>query len=141
MEKRQEYEGSEAIPEGGWGGYKAAVKKHRRGLASNLDKGNFVSCQEGVLTIGFADADRFAFDYIREKEHLASLAELARPFFGEDVTLKIELIKVDPAEQAASTVKSIQEVRQEAMNHPLLQKAFDLFEGAEVREIIPHKTN
>ncbi len=142
-EDRLEYQASEITPPASnWERYKAAVKKHRRGLASNLDKGNFVSCHEGVLTISFTEGDRFTFEYVREKEHLASLAELARPFFGEDVRLKIEFVKVDTDEQTGkngSTGKSSQEVRQEALNHPLVQKAFDLFEGAEVRDIIPHK--
>lgn len=143
-EEQQGYQVSETAPESAWEGFKAAVKKQRRGLASNLEKGKFVSCQEGVLTIGFTEGDRFTFEYVREKEHLASLAELARPFFGDEVKLKIELIKPEPGEEAArngSTAKSNQEVRQEAMHHPLLQKAFDLFEGAEVREIIPRKNN
>ena len=81
---------------------------------------------------------------MREREHLERVAELARPFYGDDVKLKIEPLRPDSDEQAGKTngaAKNKYDVRQEAMNHPVLQKVIDLFEGAEVREIIPRRNN
>jgi len=132
------YGAGEAASPRQWEDYKTAVKKQRPGLASNIEKGKFLGCTEGVLTIGFTD--KFALAYVREKEQMVHLADLARPFFGEDVRLKFELIKPDPGEPGGGTegaARNNHEVRREAMNHPMLQKAIDLFEGAEVREIIP----
>ena len=34
---------------------------------------------------------------------------------------------------------SMQEIRREALNQPLLQTILDVFEGAEVREIVPRE--
>lgn len=137
-EEQKEYRAGDGAPEKRWEDFKAAVKKRRPGLASNIEKGQFLGCDNSLLTIAFTD--KFALNYIREKEQLAELMELAKPFFGNEVTLKVEFIKPDPVESAGNngpTLKRNHDVRQEAMNHPLLQKAIDLFDGAEVREIIP----
>jgi hypothetical protein len=92
------------------------------------------------VTVGFPVG--FAFDYVREKEHLDRLVEFARPFFGDNVKFKFEPIQADQGDLAVKpngTARNNHDLRQEAMNHPLLQKAIDLFEGAEVREIIPRR--
>ncbi len=141
-EERQEYKAGDSAPSERWEDYKTAVKKQSPGLGSIMGKGKFIDFQDGVLTIGFAE--RFDLDYVRDKEHLERVAELARPFYCDGVKLKIEMIKSESGEPAVKTngaAKNYHEVRQEAMNHPMLQKVIDMFDGAEVREIIPRRTN
>jgi len=142
-EERREYKAGEGTPAERWEDYKAAVKKQSPGLGSNIEQGSLIGYHEGLLTIGFREG--FALEYIREREHLERISELARPFFGGEVKLKIEPLKAEPGDRAGKTNGNARnnyyDVRQEAMNHPLLQKVIDLFEGAEVREIIPRKVN
>ena len=141
-EEPRQYSAGDAAPEQRWMDYKSQVKKESPSLGSNIAQGTFIGYAEGVLTVGFPPG--FACDYVREKEHLERLTELARPFFDDHVKVKVEVVKPDPGDQAGKpngTVKSNHDVRQEAMNHPLLQKAIDLFEGAEIREIIPRKNS
>jgi DNA polymerase-3 subunit gamma/tau len=139
-EDKQAYRAADSSPEQRWADYKAQVKKQNPGLGSNIEQGVFVSHADKALTVGFPVG--FAFDYVRERDHLERLEELARPFFGDQVTLKFEIIKSDPGDRVGKlngAARNNHDLRQEAMNHPLLQKAIDLFEGAEVREIIPRK--
>jgi len=142
LEGQQAYHAAASSSEQRWADYKAQVKKQNPGLGSNIEQGAFVSHAEHVLTVGFPTG--FAFDYVRERDHLERLVELARPFFGDQVKLKFEVIKSDqgdPIGKPNGTARNNHDLRQEAMNHPLLQKAIDLFEGAEVREIIPRKNS
>src|SRR5450759_4802944 len=87
----REYNVGDAPPEQRWLDYKAHVKKQSPGLGSNIEQGRFISYDDGSMTVGFPAG--FAFDYVRERDHLERLAELARPFFGDNVKLKIEIIK------------------------------------------------
>jgi DNA polymerase-3 subunit gamma/tau len=141
-EEKQTYSAADAPPEQRWADYKVQVKKQSPGLGSNIEQGTFIGYADGALTIGLPVG--FAFDYVRERDHLERLVELARPFFGDQVKLKFEIIQSDPGDRvgkANGTARNNHDLRQEAMNHPLLQKAIDLFEGAEVREIIPRNNS
>lgn len=139
---QREYSAGDSSPEQRWLDYKAHVKKQSPSLGSNIEQGTFISYTDGSVTVGFPLG--FACDYVREREHLERLVELARPFFGDHVKLKVEIIKPDQGDLVGKpngTAKNNHDLRQEAMNHPLLRKAIDLFEGAEVREIIPRKNS
>jgi hypothetical protein len=60
------------------------------------------------------------------------------------VEVKIESIKPADGELSSKTngaLRTIYDIRQEALNHPLLQNVLDIFDGAEVREIIPKRGN
>ena len=142
LEDQRGYSAAAAAPEQRWADYKAHVNKQSPGLGSNIAQGAFISYAEEAVTVGFPEG--FAFDYVREREHLERLVELARPFFGAHVQLKLETIKSDQGDLAGKpngTARNNHDLRREAMNQPLLQKAIDLFEGAEVREIIPRRNS
>jgi hypothetical protein len=126
-------------PEQLWEDYKAYAKKHSPPLWSKIEKGRLLGFQERVLTIGFPAGYLF-LDDIRNKTQKERLAEISRGFFGDDVEVRIEIIKSDngdPSGKTNPTAKNGRDFRQEALNHPLLQKVFDVFEGAELREIVP----
>jgi hypothetical protein len=71
----------------------------------------------------------------------------ARQFFGQETALRIEtlapetIVPIDaaitsngPAGRVSKNHK-IQEIRREALSHPLVQKVLDAFPGAEVRDV------
>ncbi|MDP2267764.1 MAG: hypothetical protein Q8K46_01220, partial [Deltaproteobacteria bacterium] len=141
-EEQREYSAGDASPEQRWADYKAHVKKQSPSLGSNIEQGTFISYTDGTVTVSLPVG--FACDYVREREHLERLLELARPFFGDQVKLQVEIIKPSQGDLVGKpngTARNNHDLRQEAMNHPLLQKAIDLFEGAEVREIIPRRNS
>jgi len=92
------------------------------------------------LRIGFQRGYIF-LDDINEKSQRARLLEITRDFFKKDVSVDIETTEPDP-ESASSNAGGNgrngrnSEIRRQALNQPLLQKVLDMFEGAEVREVI-----
>ncbi len=66
---------------------------------------------------------------------------MAREFFSQTVTLSVETIDNGPGEASGPARNGpnqnrANQIRREALNHPLLQKVMDVFEGAEVQEVI-----
>jgi DNA polymerase-3 subunit gamma/tau len=93
-----------------------------------------------VLTIGFPKGYLF-LDFFEEKPQREKLEEMAREFFNQSVTLSVDTIDNGPGEangQARNgpNQNRANQIRREALNHPLLQKVMDVFEGAEVQEVI-----
>jgi hypothetical protein len=69
------------------------------------------------------------------------LQQLAGSFFQENLTLEIQLnenqkVNVN-GNNGRSKANSINDIKRDAMNHPILQKVLDEFSGAELVEIKP----
>ncbi len=137
-----------AMPEGAvpgvdpWDDFKGFVRKRSQPLWSKIEPGQFLGFENGVLRIGFPEGYLF-LEHFREKEQQDRLAQIAGEFFREEVTVKIEALKTGnpPAGNPAAAGASAQnnraaDIRREALNHPILQKVMDVFEGAEIREVI-----
>ena len=139
-----------AAPQGGWEGFKAFIKRHDPILCSKVEMGRCLACGEGLLRIGFekdsSDKDHIFLSDVKEKEH--ELADLGRQFFRREVTLTIEALPFDPAggpngangqsgngNGRAAKNHRLQEIRREALSHPLVLKVLDLFPRAEVRDV------
>jgi DNA polymerase-3 subunit gamma/tau len=125
-----------------WESFRGFVKKKSYPLWSKIEPGQFLGYEERTLRIGFPEGYLF-LEYFREKEQRDRLTEIAREFFREEVTVKIESLKTGSsgtgnreAGNTATQNNRAGDIRREALNHPILQKVMDLFEGAEVREVI-----
>ncbi|MHB8772512.1 MAG: DNA polymerase III subunit gamma/tau [Syntrophales bacterium] len=140
----------DAPPQGGWEGFKAFLKRHDPILCSKVEMGKCLACGDGVLRIGFekvsSQKDHIFLSDVREKER--ELADLGRRFFRREVELTIETLPFDPAGAVngtggqngngngrAAKNQRFQEVRREALSHPLVLKVLDLFPRAEVRDV------
>jgi DNA polymerase III subunit gamma/tau len=126
-----------------WEDYKTFVKKNSAPLWSKIEHGKFLGYADKVFSIGFPK-DYIFIDDLKAKDARERIAEISRAFLRDDVEVKIEIIKSEGNNHFNKTnggKKNNQDIRQEALNHPLLQKALDVFEGAEVREIIPRRNN
>ena len=139
-----------AAPQGGWEGFKAFLKRHDPILCSKVEMGKCLACGEGVLRIGFekdsSSKDHLFLSDVLEKE--VELADLSRRFFQQEVALTIESLPFDPVGgnngaagpggngngRAAKNLR-IQEIRREALSHPLVMKVLDVFPRAEVRDV------
>ena len=134
-------------PDKGWQGYREFVKRHDPALSAKIDSGICLACEEGRLRIGFEKGYLFFDDVVGRK---AALAEHCRKFFGRETTLEFETVA--PANGgAAPSVNGngngrseknhrIQEIRREALSHPLVRKILDIFPGAEVRDVRVRET-
>jgi len=128
-----------------WEGFKAFVKQSNPPLWSKLDHGQMLARENDRLTIGFPKTYIFFEDI--EKHQKEALSELSRSFFQRpDLEIKIEALHIDSAgnngKMANGNAKAqlISDIKQEALKHPLVQKVMDIFENAEIRDVIPRQT-
>ena len=131
-------------PDGEWQGFKEFVKRQDPALCAKLDSGKCLCCEEGRLRIGFEKGYLFFDDVVGRK---AELAEYGRRFFRRETALEIQALA--PEATGSTTPRNgngngngraaknhrIQEIRREALSHPLVRKILDAFPGAEVREV------
>jgi len=133
----------EPAPQGAeerWSDFKQFVKRKNQPLWAKIEPGKLLAFGSGVLTIGFPKGYLF-LDFFEEKPQREKLEEMAREFFSQTVTLSVETIDNGPGEASGPARNGpnqtrANQIRREALNHPLLQKVMDVFEGAEVQEVI-----
>jgi DNA polymerase-3 subunit gamma/tau len=126
-----------------WEAYKDFVKKKSHPLWSKIEPGRMIGYESGQLRIGFPKGYVF-LENISETSQKERIAEIARDFFHEDVRVTIETLAPGPENGAADRTNGdrngiLRDIKRQALNEPLLQKVFDIFEGAEVREVIARK--
>ena len=128
-----------------WEGFKAFVKQSNPPLWSKLDPGQMLSRENDRLTVGFPKTYVFFEDI--EKHQKEALSKLARNYFQcPELQIKIEAQHNDSTgnngKMANGNGKAqlISDIRQEALKHPLVQKVMDIFENAEIRDVIPRQT-
>ena len=136
--------GGGKAPDGEWQGYKEFVKRQDPALCAKLESGKCLCCEEGRLRIGFEKGYLFFDDVLRRQ---TDLAEYGRQFFRRETALEIEALAPDAAGSTtnrngngngngrAAKNHRIQEIRREALSHPLVRKILDAFPGAEVRDV------
>jgi len=124
-----------------WENYKAYVKGQSSPLWSKIEQGKFLGYENNCLRIGFSK-DYIFLDDINEKSQKDRLMEISQAFFGEEITIKIESLETgvingpNHVKNSATNNNRINEAKRDALNHPLLQKVLDVFDGAVVQEVI-----
>jgi DNA polymerase III subunit gamma/tau len=119
---------------------KKFVKKENAILAAKIESAEILSYENGLLTLGFPKGYLF-LENISEKSQKEQLQQIAGSFFQEKVTLKIQVNETQKVNvndnNGRSKANNINDIKREAMNHPLLQKVLDEFSGAQLIEIKP----
>ena len=124
-----------------WKNYKNFIKKKNPLLWSKIDPGTFLGYENRCLKIGFP-AGYIFLDDITEKSQMDRLTGISSEFFQDNITIKIELLTEGSKEynnvisNGFNNRKNINNIKNEALNHPLVQKVMDVFEGAELCEVI-----
>ncbi|MBU4120003.1 MAG: DNA polymerase III subunit gamma/tau [Proteobacteria bacterium] len=142
-EERAPYRrGGAESPNGGWREFKTFVKRQDAALCAKIESARCLACEEGRIRIGFVKGYIFLDDVVGRK---AELAEHCRQFFGRETSMEIVTIAPEeggPANNGnvngngrAAKNRVLQEIRREALSHPLVQKILDVFPGAEVRDV------
>ncbi len=124
-----------------WKNYKNFIKKKNPLLWSKIEPGTFLGYENRCLKIGFP-AGYIFLDDITEKSQMDRLTGISSEFFQGDIIIKIELLTEGSKEynnvisNGFNNRKNINNIKNEALNHPLVQKVMDVFEGAELCEVI-----
>ncbi len=123
-------------PESLWDIYRKFVKTASYPLWSKIDSGKVLGCDKGILRVGFR-RDYIFLEEIK-KQQQEKLSSLCAECFDGTIDLCIEALDDTGAKQETRETRNgrIQEIRREALDQPLLQTILDVFEGAEVKEVI-----
>ncbi|HPL62130.1 MAG TPA: DNA polymerase III subunit gamma/tau [Syntrophales bacterium] len=122
-----------------WQEFKDLVKAKSPPLWSQVNAGVFLGCEDGRLRIGFP-RDYLFMDSLRKNSRLS---EIAAELLKREASVEIEALDAGAGESglvrngSLNNRKNHQQVRREALGNPMVQKILDVFEGAEIREVVP----
>jgi DNA polymerase-3 subunit gamma/tau len=130
-------------PAAQWTAFKAFVQRQDPILCSKIEPAQCLHCSEGALKIGLPQDYLFLDDVTARK---ADLADLGRQFFLRETVLEIARLAPEanggpnggaPGNGNGRMARNLrnQEIRREALSHPLVRKVLDVFPGAEVRDV------
>jgi len=116
------------------------IKRESARLGAKIESAEILNYANGLLTLGFPKGYHL-LENISEKSQKEQLQQIAGRFFQENVTLKIQINENQKANangiNGRSKANSINEIKREAMNNPILQKVLDEFSDAQIVEIKP----
>ena len=123
---------------------KKFIKRQNALLGSKIDAAEVLGVESGLLTLGLP-ANYIFLDNIMEKPQKEELERIAGIYYSQPVTLAIKILETPKAGVNGANgangrngkASSINDIKREAMNSPLLQKVLDEFEGAQLVEIKP----
>jgi len=128
-----------------WNDFKAYVKKNSPPLWSKIEPGTILTFESKLLRVGFPKNHYDLFLSVMDAAQKDHLNAQARSFLNdEQVTIKIEPLegeKEGNGRNLNGPAKNSQhlENKREVMNHPAVQKILDVFEGAEVKEVLSRR--
>ena len=118
--------------------FKKFIKKENPILGAKTVSAQIVSFAAGTLILTVPKGYLFLED-LNEESQKEQLEQIAKKYFHEDVIIKFTTNEVDKTGanngNGPNKVNSLNDIKREAMNNPLLQKVMDEFAGAEIVEI------
>jgi hypothetical protein len=86
--------------------------------------------------VGFPK-DYIFLDDIRSRAQMDLLTRMGVEFFGEGTTIEIKLLEKESLnpDAASNNAGSVNDIKNEALRHPLVQKVMDVFQGAAIVDI------
>jgi DNA polymerase-3 subunit gamma/tau len=110
---------SSAAPD--WNGFVAFVGKEKKFLASHLEAGTALELGAGRMKIGVSERHHLAF--LQDSDNLATLRELAKSFFAQEVA--VQVVQLAAAESGGAPSASAGDERS-----PMVKEALRIFGGA-----------
>lgn len=108
-----------------WQGFIRAVSKKQRIISNILGKSAFKEISDGNLTFELRGTS-FELSRITAKKN--ELEAICSDYFGRKMTLNI-IDKTENTTVESNQGVSVSKIKQEAMNHPLVLHAVNLFSG------------
>ena len=117
-----------------WEGFMGFVSKDSASLAELLKNGKFLGQDQQKLKLGFA-RDDFCLKVLQDPARLNSINQLLSQYFGQAVELSCELVgeeKSKPNQNQSEYYPGLarEELRKKLLEHPLVQKALEIFEAS-----------
>jgi DNA polymerase-3 subunit gamma/tau len=116
-----------------WKAFVSFAKKKKPPFASLLEHGHPVNLSESMLEVGYPGKS-FYLERMQEADNVAFLQGLAKEFFKR--TMKVKVSGLNPAslprgrgEDNEEKKNSRREKQEEALNHPLVREAINIFGG------------
>jgi len=126
----------------GWLEFVQFVKAERPRIGSLLEHGSLLALELPLLRVGFASGS-FLMQQLGDAETKERLDGVAQQFFGQDVKVVIEALsrqKEAPLSLVAAEEKKESDrgrrLREDALAHPLVKKAVEVFSG-EIESVRP----
>ena len=120
-----------------WRDLKSFVKERNPPLSSKIGSGEFLSYENDCLKIGFPKDYVFLED-IKSAPQMNLLTQMAAEFLGKSITIDIKLLEEDARNSnntVSNTAGTTNNIKNEALRHPLVQKIMDVFRGAEIVDV------
>jgi hypothetical protein len=110
-----------------WREFVTSVRKEKKFLASHLDAAQVLELAPGRLSIGVGE--RLELSFLQDAENLASLKNLAKRFFSEDISIDVKMVTEGPAaaEPEANGGVAVGEPEQKS---DMVKEALRIFGGA-----------
>ena len=120
---------------------KKFIKRHNARLGAKIDAALSWRFENGCLTLAFPD-DYIFLESVMEKSQKEELERIAGEYYSQKVSVTVQTVaesrpRASSGNGRGERVGSLNEIKREAMNSPLLQKVLDEFDGAELIEIKP----
>ena len=142
LPKKPEAPAPQAPAAEGWQGLVEHVRARRPLIATLLENGSLLRLELPVLEIGYVAAS-FMFEQVRDPETLEVITTLASEYFGQPVTIKLSPVPGEKAvppslvqERQAQESDRKNRLRNDALAHPMVKAAVEIFEG-KVSEVKP----
>ncbi len=120
-----------------WRNLQAFIKEKNPPLSSKIHCGDFLGYEDDCVKIGFPK-DYIFLDNIKSEPQMNLLTQIVSEFLGERITIEIELLEgrsSDPNGPTSKTAGAANNIKNEAIRHPLVQKVMDVFPGAEITDV------
>ncbi len=120
-----------------WQALKGFVKEKNPRLSSKIDNGTFMSYEGGRLTVGFPK-DYIFLEDVRSETHMDLLTQMVEELFGKGTTIEIKVLEEgspNSGPAAPNNAGSVNDIKNEALRHPLVQKVMDVFQGAAIVDV------
>lgn len=118
-----------------WQTLKAFIREKHAPLSSKIDNGTFLRYENDRLTVGFPKGYLF-LDHIKSETQMELLTRMAGECFGRDTAIEIEVLDKSPSGPLESSNRNnANEIKNEALRHPLVQKVMDVFHGAQIVDV------
>jgi len=117
--------------------FKKFVKKESPPLGAKIDSAEILSYENSCLKMGFPKSNIFTEEIKTTQKE--KLEQIARDFFQNNVTIKVETLNAENGgangNNGRSKASIINDIKREAMSQPLLRKVMDELSDAKVVEI------
>jgi DNA polymerase-3 subunit gamma/tau len=117
--------------------FKKFIKKESAILGAKIDSAEILSYENDCLIMGFPKSYIFLDEMKTTQKE--KLEQIVKAFFQKNVAIKIETLSAENGSangnNGRSAANSINDIKREAMNQPILQKIMDELSDAKVVEI------